>query len=306
MTATSFGRYEVIAPLARGGMGEVYLAALRSPGGFERKVVIKSVRAELLANERMALMFVDEARIAACLYHRNIVQTLEFGLSPTGAYLVLEYVPGLDLFRLGKGLQAPMPYELAVYITLEIAAALHHAHQAVDTEGQPLAIVHRDVTPSNVLLGDQGHVKLADFGIAHSKSRLYATRSGTLKGKCGYIAPEQIRGKTIDRRADLFSLGVLFYEMTTGTSLYGHLKELEAMKAILNQPLPEPAGARRGYPRELAAVFPGLLAKDASARYPTAAAFADDLGTRAARLGLAARSADVASAVRAARREART
>ncbi|HEU0034912.1 MAG TPA: serine/threonine-protein kinase [Kofleriaceae bacterium] len=274
---TQLGRYEIEQLLARGGMGEVYLARLRGAHGFERPVVIKTLRTELVADERAALMFVDEARLAAGLHHRNIVQILDFDRFDGGAYLVTEYVEGCDLRGLLQGLRAPPSYDVAVAIACELATGLDAAHEAVAEDGSPLNLVHRDVSPSNVLLGVAGEVKLADFGVAKARSRSYHTVSGSIKGKAPYMAPEQILGDGIDRRADVFGLGVLLFELSTRTRLYSAKRDQIAMKEILAGELPDPATRRADYPAELAAIVRRALARDREHRYPTAGALVDDL-----------------------------
>jgi serine/threonine protein kinase len=274
---TSLGRYHVDQLLARGGMGEVYLGRISGAHGFVRPVVIKVIRTELVADERVALMFVDEARLAAGLHHRNIVQIIDFDLFDGGAFLVTEYVAGCDLRMLLHHLRAAPPLEIAVTILAELATGLDAAHDARDGEGAPLSLVHRDVSPGNVLLGIHGEIKVADFGIAKARSRSYHTVSGSIKGKAPYMAPEQILGEPIDRRADVFSLGVLLFELTTRTRLYSAHGNATAMKQILEGTVPDPAARRPGYPPELAEIVRRALARHPGARYPTARAFADDL-----------------------------
>ncbi len=290
---TRLGRYEIDGLLARGGMGEVYLARITGANGFARRVVVKTIRTELLADERAALMFVDEARIAAGLHHRNIVQILDFDRFEGGAFLVTEYVDGVDLHRLLHHLGAPPPYEVAAAIVAELGCGLDAAHGAAAADGSPLNLVHRDVSPSNVLLGTAGEVKLADFGVAKTRSRSYQTTSGSIKGKAPYMAPEQILGEPLDRRADVFGLGVLLFELSTRTRLYSARTDATAMRQILDGEVPDPAERRPGYPPELAAIVRRALARDRDARYPTAGALVDDLD----RLALAQRWTMSAAAI---------
>jgi serine/threonine protein kinase len=271
------GRYHVDQLLARGGMGEVFLGRVQGAHGFERPIVIKTIRTELLADERAALMFVDEARMAAGLHHRNILQILDFDRFDGGAFLVTEYIDGCDLRALLHHLRAPPRYDIALTIATELAAGLHAAHEATSADGAPLNLVHRDVSPSNVLLGCAGEVKLADFGVAKARSRSYHTVSGTIKGKAPYMAPEQILGEPLDRRADVFGLGILLFELTTRTRLYSGRPDAGAMKQILDGEVPDPAERRPDYPPELAAILRRALARERDARFPTAAAFADEL-----------------------------
>src|SRR4051794_28425142 len=270
---TELGRYRVDDLLARGGMGEVYMARIVGAHGFERPIVIKVIRTELITDERVALMFVDEARIAAGLHHRNIVQIIDFDLFDGGAFIACEHVDGCDLHDLLTHLRAPPRYDIACAIIAELGTGLDAAHEQADDAGAPLHLVHRDVSPSNVLLGVNGEVKIADFGVAKARSRSYHTVSGTIKGKAPYMAPEQILGQPVDRRADVFSLGVLLFELTTRTRLYSGQSNTVAMQHILDGSVPDPAERRPGYPPELTRLVRRALARQPDDRYPTARAF---------------------------------
>ena len=271
------GRYRVDGLLARGGMGEVHLGRIEGAHGFERRVVIKVIRNELVENERVAMMFVDEARIAAGLHHRNIVQIIDFDLFDGGAFLVTEYVEGCDLRTLMRNQRGPIPYAAGVAMIAELATGLDAAHDATDASGAPLHLVHRDVSPSNVLLGRAGNVKIADFGVAKAKSRSYHTVSGTIKGKAPYMAPEQILDEPLDRRADVFSLGTLLFEVTTRSRLFSAAPGPMAMAHILSGDVPDPAERRPDYPPLLANVVRRALARDREQRFPTARALVDAL-----------------------------
>ena len=271
------GRYHIDDLLARGGMGEVYVGRVVGAHGFQRPIVIKVIRTELIADERVALMFVDEARLAAGLHHRNIVQIIDFDLFDGGAFLVCEHVEGCDLRAMLRLLRAPPRYDIAVAIIAELGTGLEAAHEATGDDGTPLGLVHRDVSPSNVLLGVHGEVKIADFGVAKARSRSYHTVSGSIKGKAPYMAPEQILGEPLDRRADIFSLGVLLFEITTRTRLYSAQSNSIAMRQILDGEVPDPATRRPGYPRELAAIVRKALARKPGDRYQTAREMVADL-----------------------------
>jgi serine/threonine-protein kinase len=301
---SQLGRYQIDQLIARGGMGEVYLGRIEGAHGFARPVVIKVIRTELLTNERVALMFVDEARLAAGLHHRNIVQIIDFDLFDGGAFLVTEHVTGCDLRTLLHHLRAAPKLEIAVTILAELATGLDAAHEARDGDGAPLHLVHRDVSPSNVLLGIHGEVKVADFGVAKARSRSYHTVSGSMKGKAPYMAPEQILGEPIDRRADVFSLGVLLFELSTRSRLYSAHTASAAMKQILDGAVPDPASRRAGYPPELTAIVRRALARQPADRYPTARAFADDLDRVAGQKRWDLSRAAVAELVQAVRQRA--
>jgi serine/threonine protein kinase len=298
------GRYQIDQLLARGGMGEVYLGRVVGAHDFARPIVIKVIRTELLSNERVALMFVDEARIAAGLHHRNIVQIIDFDLFDGGAYLVTEYIAGCDLRTLLHHLRGAPRFEIAVAILAELATGLDAAHEARDGEGAPLNLVHRDVSPSNVLLGVHGEVKVADFGVAKARSRSYHTVSGSIKGKAPYMAPEQILGEPVDRRADVFSLGVLLFELTTRTRLYSAHANSAAMKHILDGHLPDPAERRADYPPALTAIVRRALARHPDERYPTARAMVDDLDRVARQQHWTLSRAGIADLVRLVRQRA--
>ncbi|HEY0195815.1 MAG TPA: serine/threonine-protein kinase [Kofleriaceae bacterium] len=273
----TLGRYHVDQLLARGGMGEVYLGRVAGAHDFVRPVVIKVIRTELVENERIALMFVDEARIAAGLHHRNIVQIIDFDLFGGGAFLVTEYIQGCDLRAFLHHLRGAPAYPLAAAILAELATGLEAAHDARDPDGAALGLVHRDVSPSNVLLGVHGEVKIADFGVAKARSRSYHTVSGSIKGKAPYMAPEQILGEPVDRRADVFSLGVLLFETATRSRLYSAHTNASAMKLILAGTVPDPAARRADFPPGLTQILRRALARDPADRFPTAAAFAGAL-----------------------------
>src|SRR4051812_6945405 len=258
-------------------MGEVYRGRLVAEHGFVRPIVIKLIRTELLADERAALMFIDEARMAAGLHHRNILQIVDFDRFEGGAFLVTELVEGCDLRVFLQHLRAAPRYDIALTIITELATGLHAAHEATAPDGAPLNLVHRDVSPSNVLLGRLGEIKLSDFGVAKARMRSYHTVSGTIKGKAPYMAPEQILGEPVDRRADVFSLGVLLFEVTTRTRLYSASADVNAMKQIIGGEVPDPAERRPGYPPELARIVRKALARNPDARYATAQDMVDDL-----------------------------
>jgi serine/threonine protein kinase len=274
---TTFGRYRVDSVLARGGMGEVFLGRIDGEHGFERPIVIKVIRNDLIADERFAMMFVDEARIAASLHHRNIVQIVDFDRFDNGVFLVTEHVDGCDLRQLLRELRSPPPLSLAVSIIAELATGLHAAHEATGTDGQSLQLVHRDISPSNVLLGVHGEVKLADFGVAKARSRSYHTVSGTIKGKAPYMSPEQILGGQLDRRSDIFSIGTLMFELVTRTRLFSSASNAKAMQLILAADIPPPESRRADIPPALSAIVTRALAFDRDERYATAADLVDDL-----------------------------
>lgn len=298
IVTTSFGRYRVDSVLARGGMGEVFLGRIDGEYGFERPIVIKVIRNDLVTDERVAMMFVDEARIAASLHHRNIVQIVDFDRFDNGVFLVTEHVDGCDLRQLLRELRSAPPLSLAISIIAELATGLGAAHEAIGTDGQSLQLVHRDISPSNVLLGVHGEVKLADFGVAKARSRSYHTVSGSIKGKAPYMSPEQILGGQLDRRSDIFSVGTLMFELVTRTRLFSGANNAKAMQQILAADIPAPESRRADIPPALSAIMKRALAFDRDERYATAEELVEDLDTLARANHWSMSLAQIAHAVR--------
>lgn len=290
-------RYEVIEPLATGGMGELELARLHTELGVSRLVVTKRLRTHLTEDPRARVMLLDEARIAATLYHDNIVQVLDLVIEDDAIVLVLEYFPCVNLAQLLDACATPLPVGFAAAIVEDAAAALHYAHERCDDEGVSLGIVHRDVSLPNLLLGDHGHVKLTDFGVAKARSRMYRTRSESIKGKLGYMAPEQIRGLEVDRRVDVFALGVVLFELATQTPMFTADSDYETMRRVLEADLPDPRELVPDVPPELASIIARATARDRDARLPTAAALGDELAALRAARGWLVSPADLAALV---------
>lgn len=269
---SSLGRYRLVKKIAVGGMAELYLARVSGAGGFEKDVVVKRMLPQHAERDDLSAMFLDEARIAATLQHPNVVQVYDAGEAGGECYIAMEFLDGTDLRTLRKVLadrRAPLPWEHAVYIASSVAAGLHYAHEKRGADGEPLGIVHRDVTPHNVFLTRDGGVKLVDFGIAKARGRLTETVEGTLKGKLAYLSPEQCAGDPVDRRSDVYSLGILLYELTTGRRLYQSSSDLELMREIIHGEVEAPSGFME-YPDELEHILLDCLAKDPDDRYPSA------------------------------------
>lgn len=270
-------RYVPYAHLASGGMGDLHLARATGATGIDRMVVTKRLRPELLDDERATLMLVDEARTAARLYHRNLVQVLDIVLEGDVVMLVLEYFPSVNLAQLLDARNGRLPDEDAAEIVGQVADALHYAHERCDDRGDPLEIIHRDVSLPNVLIGEHGHIKLTDFGVAKSRSRLYVTRSSTMKGKLGYMAPEQITGSSVDRRVDVFALGVVLFEVTTGVPMFTAASDYETLRRVTEGEIPEPGELRADYPADLERIVRRAVALDRQHRYATTAEMAREL-----------------------------
>ena len=266
------GRYEVLTHLATGGMAQIYLARQSGLGAFERHVVLKTILRERATDQRFVTMFLDEAKLAATLNHQNIAQVYEVDQADGAYFMAMEYVHGENAraileTTLRRGWTIPL--ELAVMIVSGAAAGLHHAHERRGKNGQPLNIVHRDVSPANIMVGYDGSVKVLDFGIAKAEERATKTVGGTIKGKYGYMSPEQCKGKPIDRRSDIFALGICLYEMTTLRRAFKGNDDFETMKRIVAGDVILPSVAVPGYPRELEAIVLTAMANDANARFQT-------------------------------------
>jgi len=264
--------FEVVRRLGVGGMAEVFLAKKRGAEGTYKLLVVKRVLPQHGSSRRFRAMFAEEAQLATRLNHPNIVQVYEFqDYGEEGQLLSMEYVEGPDLRRLARAAQAKsmrLPPYVAAYIIGEVAKGLHYAHERRDEGGAPLEIVHRDVSPQNVLLSFDGAVKIADFGIA--SANLFREEPGTLKGKVGYMSPEQARGERVDRRTDIYSLGVVFHELLTGRPLHGAEEGLALLEAVRAGRVEPPSTYAREVPPELEAITMRALAREVDERFPTA------------------------------------
>ncbi|HEY7373247.1 MAG TPA: serine/threonine-protein kinase [Polyangia bacterium] len=273
----TLGRYELVQPLGVGGMAQVFKARAVGPGGFRRDVVVKRILPEHGRDAEFIRMFVDEAKLLGLLHHPNVVQVYDFGEEDGVLFLALEYVDGPSLSRVLRTLRGAnkrMPPAIAAFVAREICRALACVHELRDDQGRPLGAVHRDVTPSNVILTPAGEVKLLDFGVATFKHALQATKSGTVKGKPAYLAPEQLEGKTIDGRVDLFALGIVMHEMLTLQHLFAGDSDLGTVKQIMEMEIPKPSAKRDDVPETLDHVVMRALERDRARRFASAAEMA--------------------------------
>jgi serine/threonine protein kinase len=274
------GKYEIIRELATGGMATIYLARASGTAGFEKLVVLKCILPALARDRGFVSMFLDEARIAATLRHSNIADVFDVGVEDGTYFFAMEYVHGQNarVVRIeSKARQLPIPLEVSLAIVGGTAAALGYAHDRSNSEG-PLNLVHRDVSPSNVIVSYEGAIKLVDFGIARATLRRGArTRTGLKRGKAPYMSPEQCRGEPIDKRSDLFSLGTMFYELTTGQRPFLGNSDFEVMEAIVTCAFEPPSAIVHDYPPRLEEIVMRLLARSPQARYQHAGALVDDL-----------------------------
>jgi serine/threonine protein kinase len=277
-----YGRYSLIEQIGRGGMAEVFRAVAQGVEGFRRVFVIKRLRPEKSASTELVRMFCDEARLSALLHHPNIVQVYDFGQINGTYFLAMEYLRGKDLsavmkaLRRAKGAVSP---PLAARIAHQVATGLHYAHTLTRPDGKTLRVVHRDVTPSNVMLQRTGVVKILDFGIAQATNfaRQVETGGGRVKGKLAYLSPEQVRLEELDGRSDVFALGVVLWEMLTGQRLFAAENEFLTMRGVLIQPVPPPSSKRPEVPPALDAIVARALQRERDSRYPDAQEMADDL-----------------------------
>jgi hypothetical protein len=270
------GRHTVIGYLADGGMAEIFLG--KEPDG--RPVVIKRILPHLARQSNFVAMFIDEARIGSLVHHPNVVEIYELGQVGNDLFLVMEYLAGESTSGLLRRLVARrerLPLWLAAYIIAEACAGLHAAHSLCDDHGNPLDLVHRDVSPQNLFIKYDGDIKVLDFGIATAQHRLTRTATGQVKGKFSYMSPEQCRGEYLDLRSDIFSLGVVLYELTTQRRLFKRPNELMVLKAVTEQPIPRPRREMPDYPRSLEAICMKALARDRELRYGSALELRDEL-----------------------------
>jgi serine/threonine protein kinase len=269
---TRIGKYELVRRLAVGGMAEIFLARTTAMHGFEKMVVLKRMLPQYAESGDFIRMFLDEARLAATLAHPNIAQVYDIGEHDGQCFFTMEYVAGQDLRKVQHAARASLglPLEHVVNIVIGVASGLHYAHEQVDRVGRPLGLVHRDVSPSNIIVTYAGGVKLVDFGIAKASTAQVATAVGTLKGKIPYMSPEQCRGSKLDRRSDIFSLGTVLWELSTGSRLFRGENEFAMLNRIANGDVPLPSSRRSNYPEDLEAIVMRALEGDREHRYTTA------------------------------------
>ncbi len=277
---TSLGRFQILSRLATGGMAEIFKAKATGEHGFEKIVVVKRILPHLAADREFVDMMIDEARISALLVHPKIVQVFEFGQDNGQYFMAMEYVDGMDclgLLRACAQRRGRLPMPLSCFIASDLLDALDFAHAATDEAGRPFGLVHRDISPSNVFISRRGDVKLGDFGIARAmdKHRQAETQAGTLKGKYGYMAPEQVLGAAIDHRADIFAAGIVLSEMLMGRRLFTAPADLDVLLMVRDARLDRLERYGRDIPAPLRAIVEKALSRDPDERFSTAAEFRD-------------------------------
>jgi len=271
-------RYRVLGEIASGGMGSVHLAIAKDEGGHERPVALKQMHTHLAGDPHMVEMFVDEARIASRLRHPNVIHVDELEMLGQDVVLVMDFVEGISLSALLRKLRdkgMPMPVPIARRVMRDALLGLHAAHELTDEAGAPLGVIHRDVSPHNVLLGTDGVARITDFGVAMARGRIASTQAdGTVKGKLQYLAPEQVYRRPLDRRADVFSAGIVLWECLTGKKLFAADSEGETLAAVMTADIRPPSVERLDLPLELDEICLRALEREPKRRYATAADFA--------------------------------
>ncbi|MBK6692165.1 MAG: serine/threonine protein kinase [Myxococcales bacterium] len=269
------GRYVLVAPIASGGMARVHLGRMLGPAGFTKIVAIKRLRPHLAAEPEFVTMLLDEARLAARVRHANVVSTLDVVREDGTVSIVMEHVLGASLLELVKLAKGPPPRDVAAAVMVAVLEGLHAAHEARDDDGARLALVHRDVSPHNVIVGADGTVRVVDFGIAKAAARDASTRTGQVKGKLGYMSPEQVRGLAVDARTDVYAAAVVFWELLTGRRLVPPADPRVSMKRVVEDEAPPPSRFAVGLDASVDAVVLRGLAKSVEQRFASAREFAD-------------------------------
>ena len=294
-------RYRIIDKIDAGGMAEIYRGVAISIEGFEKQVAIKRILPNLCQNEQFVTMFLDEARLSMQLNHANIVQIFDIGKVDDTYFVAMELVDGANLRRvmqraLDRGLQVPIA--IACYMMMGVADALAYAHEKVDGSGQPLHIVHRDVSPPNVLLSRQGEVKLTDFGMAKAASNAQISDAGVVKGKFAYLSPEVVEGKPADPRADIYSCGIILWELLCGRRLFVGKTDLDTVELVRQGEVQKPSALRPDVDAELDRLVLRALAKNPKRRFQSAREMEQELASYVFKHNLRATGADVSAFLR--------
>ena len=294
------GKYRILSELGRGGMANVYLAVARGPGGVAKLVVLKALLPELASEPGALAMFLDEARLAAQLNHANVVQTYEVGTEGERQVIVMEYLEGQSLAQIIKRAELsnrPMPPGMLVRIVMNALEGLHYAHELSSYDGSPLSLVHRDVSPQNIFVTYDGQVKVLDFGIAKAASSSTHTATGIVKGKIAYMAPEQMVGDNVDRRADVFSVGCMLWALATGKKLWKDTPDVHIMRRVINGEIPNPQSVNPSCDDELDGIVMKALAGERNERYQTALELQEDLERYLERRSLAVKQKEIGNFV---------
>ena len=284
---TRIGPYILQKKIAQGGMAELFLADYVREDGFRRIVVVKKILPHLIENSEFIKMFIREARLAALLQHPNIVQINDFGKFQNVYFISMEYVRGKNLAEITAVTKKGLPVNQSVFLVSQISRGLQYSHSKTDDKtGEPLNIVHRDISPQNILVSFQGEVKISDFGIAKAKSEPSLTQAGVIKGKLSYMSPEQALGQSVDLRADIYALGIVFYEILSGEQLYQFGSDIEAIRFIPEKKIAPVIKLRPDIPDELNRIVMRCLEKDKKTRYQSVQELHDDLTRLKTRLNI--------------------
>ncbi len=277
----SFGRFELLLEMGSGGMATLFLSRIRGPQNFEKLIAIKKIHDHLSKEEEFVDMFLDEARISAMIHHPNVVQIFDLGSIDDVYFIAMEYVHGQDLSQMLRGVirtkNQTFSWTHASRLVADACAGLHAAHELKDQEGNPLGLVHRDVSPQNILVSYDGHLKVVDFGIAFAAEKISQTSVGTLKGKASYMSPEQSRGQPVDRRSDVFALGILLFECCCMKRLFREENEAATLLRVGAADVPRPRSVRPELPAELERIILRALAKNPDDRFESAGEMAQAL-----------------------------
>ncbi len=275
-----FGRFELLIEMGRGGMATLFLARIQGPSNFEKLLAIKKIHDHLAHEDQFVRMFLDEARIAALIHHPNVATIFDMGKIEDSYFIAMEYVHGQNLTEILKTAEkkhSAFPWTHAVRIVADSAAGLHSAHELKNQDGDSLQVVHRDVSPQNILVSYDGNTKVVDFGIAFAAEKLESTAAGTLKGKVSYMSPEQAMGEQVDRRSDIFALGIVLWECVCIKRLFKENNEGATLLRVRDALVPPPRSIRPEIPLELERIILKALAKDRRDRYDTTEELAEDL-----------------------------
>jgi serine/threonine-protein kinase len=293
-------RFRVVEKIDMGGMAEIYRGYATSLEGIQKEVAIKRVLPQLTKNRKFVAMFLDEARLSMHLNHGNIVQVFDVGRADDIYFIVMEYVDGHNLrrvFQRASERNVRIPVEIAVFVAMEILKGLAHAHEKRGMNGEPLQIVHRDVSPPNILLSKAGEVKLTDFGLAKAVTQLELTDPGVVKGKFSYLSPEAAEGRMVDQRADIFAVGTVLFELLANRRLFLGKTDLETVELVRKAEVPSVHTLNAEIPKDLDRILGKALARDPRKRYPSASDFAKALAEFLSVSGLHVTSLDLASFV---------
>jgi serine/threonine-protein kinase len=295
-------RYELLCPIASGGMAAVWLAQLRGKRGFEKLFGIKTIKGELTEDTRFQEMFLDEARIASGIEHPNVAHIVDLGEQDDILYIVMEWVDGESLAKVAKLARKkgkPLPLGVVLRLMADACAGLHAAHELADAQGENLGVVHRDVSPHNILVTSTGAVKVIDFGVAKAKNRRAGqTAEGVVKGKIRYMAPEQVRNENVDRRSDVWAIGVCLHELATGTLPFDDGSDIDVVRKLIDEK--SKPNLTADVPEEVQEILEHSVVRDPAERFQTAAAMRRAIENAIVKLGLEAHTDDVAEFLKSA------